>query len=90
MCGRYLLHADPDLLERAFGVELSQSARDLGRPLLPRYNIAPTQRVPIIRDRTEGPKLNIIRRADGTADQELVVARWGLIFSWAKDPVIGN
>jgi len=46
--------------------------------------------VPIIRDRTEGPKLNIIRRADGTADQELVVARWGLIFSWAKDPVIGN
>jgi hypothetical protein len=34
MCGRYLLRAGPDLVARAFGLEFSQTARDLadGRP----------------------------------------------------------
>jgi len=32
MCGRYLLHADPKLIERAFGAEFSQiPARGYGR-----------------------------------------------------------
>jgi hypothetical protein len=29
MCGRYLLHADPKLIERAFGAEFSQIPREL-------------------------------------------------------------
>ena len=91
MCGRYLLHADPELVARAFGLEFSQTGRELGAGVLrPRYNIAPTQHVPIVRNRAEGPKLAIIRRADGTAERELVVVRWGLIPEWAKDPAIGN
>ncbi len=43
----------------------------------PRYNIAPTQFVTAIR-----------RNHDN--DNELVLLRWGLIPSWARDPSIGN
>lgn len=39
----------------------------------PRYNIAPTQRVPIIRQRPKEPL------------RELSIVRWGLIPSWVKD-----
>jgi putative SOS response-associated peptidase YedK len=45
MCGRYMLMDDPALLERPFGfAELSE----LPRQLVPRFNIAPTQPVPIV------------------------------------------
>jgi putative SOS response-associated peptidase YedK len=44
--------------------------------LQPRYNIAPTQPVAVIRQR-------------GSA-RELSLMRWGLIPSWAKDPAIGS
>ena len=41
MCGRYLLKAPADALRRAFGF--------IEQPnLMPRYNIAPTQDVPVI------------------------------------------
>jgi putative SOS response-associated peptidase YedK len=43
----------------------------------PRYNIAPTQLVAAVRNNTE-------------QDRELVMLRWGLVPSWAKDPAIGN
>ena len=48
--------------------------------LAPRFNIAPTQPVAIV------------RLAPGTATptRELVAVRWGLIPSWADDPAIGN
>ena len=45
------------------------------QPWLPRFNICPSQNVPVI--------LN-----DGT--NKIVEARWGLVPSWAKDPSIGN
>ena len=49
------------------------------RPNLPaRYNVAPSQDVPIVR-------LN--RERTG---RELALVRWGLIPYWAKDPAIGN
>ena len=84
MCGRYLLHADPKLIERAFGAEFSQ----LPRELVPRWNIAPTQRVPIVRNRP-GRELKIVRQGEGRG-RELATVRWGLIPAWAKDPAIGN
>jgi putative SOS response-associated peptidase YedK len=73
MCGRYLLRADAGLVARAFGLdEFSQTGRDLGGgDLRPRYNIAPSQRVPIVRNRSaaaEDRRQTIVRRADGTAD----------------------
>jgi putative SOS response-associated peptidase YedK len=86
MCGRYLLRADARSLERAFGVtELSETPRDLA----PRFNIAPTQAVPIVRNKP-GRDLTIVRRTDGAAERELVSVRWGLVPAWAKDPAIGN
>jgi putative SOS response-associated peptidase YedK len=44
--------------------------------LAPRYNIAPTQEVAAIRDAGAG--------------RELVLLRWGLVPSWAKDPSVGS
>lgn len=49
-----------------------------GRSLAPRYNIAPSQPVAAVRAAPEG------------SGRELVLLRWGLIPSWAKDPSIGN
>jgi putative SOS response-associated peptidase YedK len=46
--------------------------------LSPRYNIAPSQEVAAVRIPSEG------------SAKELVLLRWGLIPSWAKDPSIGN
>jgi putative SOS response-associated peptidase YedK len=44
MCGRFLLQAPVDVLQRAFGFA--------ERPnLQPRYNVAPTQTVPIVRQK---------------------------------------
>jgi putative SOS response-associated peptidase YedK len=45
--------------------------------MTPRYNIAPTQQVGIVR-RTKGDQ------------RQFVWAQWGLIPRWAKDPKIGN
>jgi len=42
-----------------------------------RYNIAPTQDVPVVRHRSD------------TSDRDLAMLRWGLIPSWAKDMSIG-
>jgi putative SOS response-associated peptidase YedK len=54
-------------LRRAFGFVEQPN-------LMPRYNIAPTQDVPVIRERRE-PK----------GERTLQLLRWGLIPSWAKD-----
>jgi putative SOS response-associated peptidase YedK len=69
MCGRYELSSHPDVVALAFGLPQPP-------PLRPRYNIAPTQQVPIVR-----------RNVSGT--RELVEMRWGLVPRWAKDPSIG-
>jgi putative SOS response-associated peptidase YedK len=49
-----------------------------GLNLQPRYNAAPTQELPVVR-----------RVADGEA-RELVLLRWGLVPSWAKDIKIAS
>jgi putative SOS response-associated peptidase YedK len=66
MCGRFTLHTPESLLREAFGVD---SSAPLG--LNPRYNIAPSQQVPIVRDTRSG--------------REMVMARWGLIPHWSKE-----
>ncbi|HUI16306.1 MAG TPA: SOS response-associated peptidase [Alphaproteobacteria bacterium] len=71
MCGRYSLTTPAEAMRRLFGF-----AGPL--PNLPaRYNIAPTQQVPIV-------------RLDREAARELASVRWGLIPFWAKDATIGN
>ena len=70
MCGRYRLTAKERYLRDHFGLEGDVSWE-------PRWNIAPTQKVPIIRQYRKEPK-----RSFG-------LVRWGLIPSWAKDEKTG-
>ena len=69
MCGRYLITTPVEAIRRIFGVRQSPN-------LGPRYNVAPTQSVPIVRR--------------GEAGRELVTVRWGLVPFWAKDLKIGH
>ena len=71
MCGRYTLKAPREAIAEAFDLA------DVPQ-LLPRYNIAPTQAVPVVR----------LDRASG--EREIALLQWGLIPSWADDPAIGN
>lgn len=88
MCGRFLINSAPEELRQWFAAEFSHTGLNLG----PRFNVAPTQGVAIVRGRSEGHgrELRIIRRADGSTQREAVMACWGLIPSWAKDASIGN
>jgi putative SOS response-associated peptidase YedK len=70
MCGRFTLHSRLNLL-------LQQFALEAGPELVPRYNIAPTQMVPVVRCNKQGQR-------------EMIMMKWGLVPSWAKDPSIGN
>ncbi|MBW6455856.1 MAG: SOS response-associated peptidase [Trueperaceae bacterium] len=63
MCGRYTLYHDEQDLTELFELDAFAWA--------PRYNIAPTQTVPIVR---EGP-----------AGRQRLDARWGLVPAWVKD-----
>ena len=65
MCGRFVLTATPEELEALFGY------LD-GEPFPPRYNIAPTQPIAIVR------MMGGARR--------FALVRWGLVPSWVKDP----
>ncbi|CAK0757793.1 Abasic site processing protein [Gammaproteobacteria bacterium] len=69
MCGRYTLTTGGAGLAVVFGLTEVPV-------LVPRYNIAPSQGVPVVR-------LTSGRR-------ELAHLRWGLIPGWATDPTIGN
>ena len=69
MCGRYMLTSPVEALRQLFLFEQ--------RPNLPpRFNIAPTQDVPIVRWNRERAR-------------ELALVRWGLVPFWAKDVKIG-
>jgi putative SOS response-associated peptidase YedK len=65
MCGRYALTATPEEVQALFGY---LDAEDFP----PRYNIAPTQPVAIVR---------LVRGA-----RRFALVRWGLVPSWVKDP----
>jgi putative SOS response-associated peptidase YedK len=71
MCGRYTFTVWPKRLATHFLVPEAEL------PFGPRYNVAPTQELPIIRQPVDGGRV-------------LAFARWGLIPSWAKDAKIGN
>jgi putative SOS response-associated peptidase YedK len=67
MCGRYRLSQRKQIIEEHF-----DSVSGL-EDWTPRYNIAPTQPVPVIRQHPKEPS------------RVLSLMRWGLIPSWAKD-----
>jgi len=80
MCGRYAFFTPIEAVTRLFGVT-EMHASDLA----PRYNIAPTQEVPIVRR-----SAFLDEDAAHAPARELALARWGLVPFWAKDPSIGN
>lgn len=65
MCGRFALAADAQAIAKAFGLT---SVPELS----PRYNIAPSQPVAVV-------------RASDRGERELAIVQWGLIPSWTKD-----
>jgi putative SOS response-associated peptidase YedK len=65
MCGRYLITSAPEAFRRLFGYPQQPN-------FPPRYNVAPTQPVPVV------------RIAEG--EREFALVRWGLIPPWVKDP----
>lgn len=67
MCGRYSITSPPEAVRRVFGYPEQPN-------FPPRYNIAPTQPVPIVR-----------RAAAGEGRREFVLVRWGLVPSWARE-----
>jgi putative SOS response-associated peptidase YedK len=65
MCGRYVILSTPEAIRALFGYgELPNFP--------PRYNVAPTQPIPIV------------RLVDGK--RSFTLMRWGLLPSWVKDP----
>jgi len=68
MCGRATLSAPPDDLRETFG--LSETP-DVGPA---RYNIAPTQPIPIVRQHPQ------------SGARRIHMVRWGLVPWWADDP----
>jgi putative SOS response-associated peptidase YedK len=73
MCGRYTLSKKErlaEMLRERFAFDEFSDIR-----LVPRFNIAPTQQIPVIVN--EGSR-------------KLISARWGLVPAWAKDEKIGS
>jgi putative SOS response-associated peptidase YedK len=69
MCGRYTLAQAVDRLAEAFDLDEVPSMPS-------RYNIAPTQPVPVVRSGGQAQRLDLLH--------------WGLVPSWSKDPAIGS
>ncbi|HOW33241.1 MAG TPA: SOS response-associated peptidase [Methanoregulaceae archaeon] len=68
MCGRFTISFVIGLSERF-------QARNPSFELIPRYNIAPSQDVPVV-----------VRAHPDDAVNEIRMMRWGLVPSWVKDP----
>lgn len=72
MCGRYLLRSSASELKRAFGFSETPN-------LAPRYNIAPTQEAPVVR-----------QRRVPAGERSIAVLRWGLVPPNAADAKSGS
>jgi len=73
MCGRFTNQITWRELVELYGIH-DQPALNLR----PRYNVAPSQDIPIVR-----------LVDDDEAEREVAIARWGLVPFWAKDLKIG-
>ena len=70
MCGRFALHANPHVVALQFGLRADPS-------FAPRYNVAPSTDILIVRE-------------DRAHERLADLYKWGLIPGWARDPTIGN
>jgi putative SOS response-associated peptidase YedK len=67
MCGRYQVHTPIEQIAHEFDAVLTEEAAELA----PRYNVAPSLKVPAVRLRDDA--------------RELTALTWGLVPSWSKD-----
>ena len=74
MCGRFVLSSSPQEIEALFGIE------DLDPSPPPRYNIAPTQPIIVV---TAAP---IPEPGANRPPRRAMLARWGFLPGWVKDP----
>ncbi len=72
MCGRFVL-SDIDAIYLRYRINVSE---DMKKEVMPRYNIAPSQYVPVVYQ-------------DKKHENKIEMMRWGLVPFWAKDPKIG-
>jgi len=70
MCGRFALYSPKEAITRLFDVELPPITE-------PRFNIAPSQNILVLRHSPDG-------------SIEPAMPRWGLVPFWAKDQRLGN
>ena len=70
MCGRFTLRTPTPVLIDTFRASVAPEWS-------PRFNIAPTQSIPVVRQTSNG-------------EREIETMHWGLIPFWAKEPGIGN
>ncbi|HYE62899.1 MAG TPA: SOS response-associated peptidase [Phycisphaerales bacterium] len=77
MCGRFLLITPARVVAELFRAHAGLTGSQDAILFQPRYNIAPSQPVLVVRN-----------TKDGTG-RELAGMRWGLVPSWAKDESIG-
>lgn len=66
MCSRYLLIRGRESLARSLGLKKFPEGK-------PRYNVAPTQRMPVV-------------RRDEAGERTVAELRWGLIPGWSRGP----
>ena len=78
MCGRYATSKTPDALAVEFAAHVAESDVEFQ----PDWNVAPTKPAPIVIERAD--------REDRPGGREVLLAQWGLVPSWAKDPKIGS
>jgi putative SOS response-associated peptidase YedK len=86
MCGRFTLRTPASAIAEQFGLlELPSFA--------PRFNVAPSQSVAVVRirpvDSADGGR-TAASTSQSAGGRELVWMQWGLVPRWAKDPAIGN
>jgi putative SOS response-associated peptidase YedK len=71
MCGRFVTNIPPEELVKIFGLIETPKVE-------PRYNVAPTQNV------------GVIRSGDDTCHNRLDFLKWGFVPSWSKDLSYGS
>ncbi|HEX9624753.1 MAG TPA: SOS response-associated peptidase family protein, partial [Streptosporangiaceae bacterium] len=91
MCGRYASARSRIELLEEFDVQRDR----VDESLKPDYNVAPTKPVYAVmtrkpRTETDNAEADAKAAADGKAERELRVVRWGLVPYWAKDVSIGS
>ena len=69
MCGRFALYNSAENITEQFAIEQTLF------PIIPRYNIAPSQ---------------LIAAVTQSKERQLRSLKWGLVPSWVKNPAIGN